>query len=73
MILAVPTNTQSPSFDCGETQPDGFPESGRVDVRDTVLIANSSVGEVQALSGNVPIGIWSIVGGQPVIGGREDE
>jgi hypothetical protein len=66
MIFAIASHTQAPSFDRGKAEPDGFAQGGSVDVRDPILIANSSVREIQSLTGNIAIRVGSIVGRQPV-------
>ena len=66
MIFAVASHTQSSRFDRGKTEPDGLAQGGSVDVRDPILIANSSVREIQSLTGNITIRVRSVVGRQPV-------
>src|SRR5216684_6061967 len=66
MVFAVPSYTQAPCFDRGKTEPDGFAQGGSVDVRDSILIANSPVREIQPLTGHISIGIRGIVSRQPV-------
>jgi len=66
MIFTIASHTQAPCFDRGKAEPDGLTQCGSVDVRDPILIANSSVREIQSLTGNVAIRIWCIVGRQPV-------
>lgn len=65
MVFTIPSNPEASSFNCREAESDGFAERGRVDVRDSVLVANPSVREVKALSGNVPIGVRSVVSDKP--------
>jgi hypothetical protein len=66
MIFAIASHTQAPRFDRGKAEPDGLAQGGSVDVRDPILIANSSVREIQSLAGNIAIRVGSIVGRQPV-------
>ena len=66
MIFAVPSYTQAPCFDRGKAEPDGLTQGGSVDVRDSILITNSPVREIQSLTGDIPIRIRGIVGRQPV-------
>ena len=66
MIFAVPSYAQAPRFDRGKTEPDGLAQGGSVDVRDSILITNSPVREIQSLTGDISIRIRGIVGRQPV-------
>jgi hypothetical protein len=66
MVFAIPSYTQATCFDRGKTEPDGFAQGGSVDVRDSILIANSPVREIQPLTGHISIGIRGIVSRQPV-------
>ena len=68
MIFTVPPHTKTPGFDCRETEPDGLPKRGSVNVGDTVLVADAAVGEVEPLAGDVSVGVRSVVGGEPAVG-----
>lgn len=65
MIFTVPSDAQASSLDCRETQSDGFPKGCGVDVRDPILIADTSVGEVETLTRDIAIRIGCIVCGEP--------
>jgi hypothetical protein len=65
MIFAVSPDSKTPSFDCRETESDGLPKRGGVNVRDTVLVTDTTVGEVKPLAGDVSVGIRSVVGSEP--------
>ena len=65
MILAVSPDSKTPCFDCRETEPDGLPKRGSVNVGDTVLVADAAVGEVEPLAGDVSVGVRSVVRIQP--------
>lgn len=65
MILAIAPNTQSTCFDCGKTQPYGLTQSCRIDVWDLILLTNPAVGEIEALSRHIAIGICRIIGAKP--------
>ena len=65
MVFAVPSHSQSTSFDSGKAQPNGFPQSRSVDVRNPVLVADAAVGEIEALAGHIAIGVRCIVRGEP--------
>ena len=43
VILAVPPDAEAPCLDGGKAEPDGFTQSGCVDMRDTVLVTYSAV------------------------------
>jgi hypothetical protein len=62
MIFAVPSYAQAPCFDRGKAEPDGLAQRGSVDVRDTILITNSPVREIQPLTGDISIRIRGIIG-----------
>ena len=47
--------------------PDGLAQGGRVDVRDAILLADAAVGKVEALAGDVSVGVRSVVGGEPAV------
>ena len=66
MVFAIPSHTQAPCFDRGKAEPDGFAQGGSVDVRNSVLITNSSVREIQSLARNISIRVRGIVCRQPV-------
>ena len=66
MIFAIASHTQAPRFDRGKAEPDGLTQGGSVDVRDPILIANSSVREIQSLTGDIAIRVRGVVGRQPV-------
>ncbi len=65
VILAVSPDPKTSCFDSRETQSDGLPQSGGVYVRDSILVAHTTIGEVQALAGDVAVGVGRIVGGEP--------
>ena len=73
VIFAVPPDPKTPGFDCRETEPDGLPKRGSVNVGDTVLVADTAVGEVEPLAGHVSVGVRSVVGSEPrkIDSGRE--
>jgi len=62
MILAIPPNTEASCFDSREAKPDCFPKCGGIDVGYPILIANSPIREIEALSWYIPIRIGSVVG-----------
>lgn len=66
MVFAIPPHAQAPCFDRGKAEPDGLAQGGSVDVRDSVLITNPSVREIQSLAGNISIRVRGIVCRQPV-------
>jgi hypothetical protein len=66
MIFAIPSNAQAPSFDCGKTEPNGFSQSCSVNMRNSVLVADPSIREIEPLPRDIPVGIGCIVGGEPV-------
>lgn len=65
VILAVSPDPETSCFDCGETEPDGLTQGGGVDVRNTVLVADTTIGKVESLAGDVSVGVRSVVGGEP--------
>lgn len=69
MILAVPPDPKTPGFDCRKTEPDGLPQRGGVYVRNAILVADTTIGEVQSLPGDVSVGVRSVIGREP----RSDE
>lgn len=46
MIFTVPPHSEAPCFDGRETQTNSLAQGGRVDVRNTVLVTDSTVGKV---------------------------
>ena len=50
MILAVAPNTESTCLYRGKTQTNCLSQSRGVDVRDSVLITNAAIGQVESLS-----------------------
>ena len=66
VIFAIASHTQAACFDRGKAESDGLAQGGGVDVRDPILIANSSVRKIQSLTRNISIRVRCIVGGQPV-------
>lgn len=67
MIFAIPSDAETPCFDCGKTQANSLAQSGRVDVRNPVLVTDSTVREIKALTRHIAIGIRSIVRSEPVV------
>ena len=66
MVLAVPSYAQPSRFDSGEAKSDGLAQRRSVDVRDPILVAYTPVREVEALPGDVPVGVRGVIGRQPV-------
>ena len=65
MILAVSSDAETACFDSGKTQTDGFTESRGVDVRNSVLVTDPTVGKVEPLARDVAVWIRGIVGSKP--------
>jgi len=65
VVFAVPSDAQAPCFYRGEAEPDCFAKCGGIDVRNPVLITNPTIRKVQALSGYIAVGVWSVVGSEP--------
>lgn len=65
MIFTVPSYAQPPSLNRGKAKTNGFAESGSVDMRDLILFTNSTIGEVETLSGYISIRIGGIIGTEP--------
>ena len=65
MILAVPPNSETASFDGGEAEPDGLAQGGRIDVRNAILVTDPAVGHVKPLTRYVAVRIRRIVGVEP--------
>ena len=65
MIFTVSPDTEAPGLDGGKAESDGFTQGGCVDMRDTVLVADSAVREVQPLPGDIPIWVGGIVCVEP--------
>lgn len=65
MIFAIPSNAQASSFDRRETKPDGLAQSGGIDMRNAVLVADPTIRKIESLPRNVPVRVWCIVGGEP--------
>ena len=66
VIFAIASHTQAPRFDRGKAEPDGLAQGGSVDVRDSILIANPSVREIQSLTRDIAIRVGCVIGRQPV-------
>ena len=69
VIFAVPPDPKTPGFDCRETEPDGLSQGGGVYVRNTVLVADTTIRKVESLAGDVAVGVRSVVGGEPRLRG----
>ena len=67
MVLAVSPNPKAPCFDCRETESDGLPKRGSVNVRNTVLITDLTIRKVEPLPGDVSVRVRSVVGGEPTV------
>ena len=65
MVFAVPSDPQPSRFYRGKAQSNRLAQCCGVDVRNSVLVTDSTVGEVETLSWNVPVWIGSVVGGEP--------
>ena len=65
MVLAVSSDTQSPCLYCGEAETDGLAQCGGVYVWDAILVADSAIGKVEALAGDITIWIGRIISRQP--------
>ena len=65
MILAVAPNTESTCLYRGKTQTNCLSQSRGVDVRDSVLITNAAIGQVESLSRYVSIWVRSVVRIEP--------
>ena len=65
MVFAIAANTETARLDRGEAQTDGLAEGSSVDMRNSVHIADVPVRVVETLSGDVPIRVLGIVGGEP--------
>ena len=65
VIFAISSNSQSASFDRGKAQPNGFTQSRSVDVGDPILVADSSIRKIEALSWYVAVWVRRIVRVEP--------
>ena len=65
MIFAVPPDPKTPGFDCRKTEPDGLAQGGGVDVRNIVLVADSTIREVETLARDIAVWVRRIVCGEP--------
>lgn len=65
MVFAISANAQTPCFDSGKTEPDGFAECRSINMGDLVLVANSAVRKIETLAWYIPIRVRCVVGGQP--------
>jgi len=63
MIFAISANAETTCLDVWEAKADRFSEGRGVDVRDAILVADTTIREIEALAGDIAIGIWGIVGG----------
>lgn len=68
MIFTVPPNAQASGLDSGKTKSNGFAQSGGIDVGYSILVANSSVREIEPLPWDIAIGVGGIVRSKPVKG-----
>ena len=65
-ISTIPPNTQAPGLDSGEKKANGFAKSGGIDVGCSVLVANSSVREIEPLPWDIAVWVGGIVRSKPV-------
>lgn len=65
VILGIAPNPESTSLDVWETQSDGLAQRGRIDMRDVVKIADAAVRIVKALSGDIAVGVRSVICSEP--------
>ena len=65
MVFGVSPYAQTARLDGGKAVPDGLAQGGRVDVRDAILLADAAVGKVEALAGDVSVGVGRVVAGEP--------
>jgi hypothetical protein len=65
MIFAVPSHTQTPRLDGGETETDGLAQGCGIDMGDAILVADTAIRKIEPLAGNIAIGVGSIVGREP--------
>jgi hypothetical protein len=72
VVLAVPTHSQPTSFNGRETKANSLAQSGSIDMGDAVLVTDATVRKVQALAGNVAIGVRGVVRGEP-FGRKENQ
>jgi hypothetical protein len=71
VVFAVPSDPQTPRFNGWEAEANGLSKCGGVYVRNSILITDSSIREVEALPGNIPIRVRGIVCREPKTGGSE--
>jgi len=69
VVLAIPSDAQTPCLDSGEAETNGFSKRGSVNMRNSILIADPSIREIEALARNIPIRVWGIVRREPKGGG----
>jgi len=61
VIFTVPPNAQASGLDSGKTKSNGFAQSGGIDVGYSILVANSSVREIEPLPWDIAIGVGGVV------------
>ena len=67
-ISTIPPNAQALGLDSGEKKCNGFAKSGGIDVGCSVLVANSSVREIEPLPWDIAVCVGGIVRSKPVGG-----
>lgn len=65
MILAISTYSQATCLDVWEAEPDGLTEGCGIDMRNAVLVADTTIRKIETLTRYIAIGIGCIVGSQP--------
>jgi hypothetical protein len=65
VIFTVSPDAQAPGLDSWKTKSNGFAQSGGIDVRYSVLVANPSVREIEPLPRDIAIGVRGIVRRKP--------
>ena len=67
MIFAVSSDAEASGLDCRKTQSDGFSKRGGVYVWDPILVTNPPIREVQALTRDISVREWGVVGSEPKV------
>ena len=61
VIFAISSDAQSSSLDSWKAKPNSLAKGCGIDVWDTILVTNSSIGEIKSLPRNIAVGIWCVV------------
>jgi hypothetical protein len=65
MVFAIASHAEAPRFDRREAQSDGLAECRGVYVGNAVLVADPTIGEVEALAGHITIGVRCVISREP--------